>query len=84
VALLIDAVSDNTNRTVAELKHLVSKLGYELAAPGSASWAFSKEGSEWVPTTTIPVSDVDLDPLTALVDALEAHDDVEQVYTNAE
>lgn len=84
VALMIDAVSDNTNRTVAELKHLVSKLGLELATPGSASWAFTKDGADWVPTTTLPLTDEDADKLALLVDALEAHDDVEQVYTNAE
>jgi YebC/PmpR family DNA-binding regulatory protein len=83
VALLIDTLTDNRNRTVSELKHLVSKLGYQLAEPGAASWAFTKEGADWTPTTTTPVDDADTEKLAALVDAVEEHDDVQQVYTNA-
>ncbi len=37
VAVVIDALTDNRNRTAAELKHLLSKHGVALAAPGSAS-----------------------------------------------
>ncbi len=84
VAILIDTVTDNRNRTVAELKHLVSKLGYQLAEPGAAMWAFVKEGADWIPNTKVPVSDVDVDALQKLLEAVEAHDDVEEVYTNAE
>jgi len=60
VAVLIDAFTDSRNRTNQELKHLVGGMGYALAAPGSASWAFSKtpEG-EWKANTTVPVSDED-------------------------
>jgi transcriptional/translational regulatory protein YebC/TACO1 len=83
-ALIIDTLTDNRNRTVQELKHLVSKLGYTLAEPGSAAWAFSAKDGELVPTTTIPLSDDDADRLAALVDAIEEHDDVQAVYTNAE
>ncbi len=84
VALLVETATDNRNRTNQELKHLVGKLGYQMAEPGSASWAFRKEGLEWAPTTTIPLSDADAELLATLVEALEAHDDVEVVYANAE
>jgi len=84
VALLIETYTDNRNRTVAELKHLVSKLGYQLAEPGSASWAFEKEGIEWNATTTLPIEEDVREKLNTLVNTLEEHDDVEYVYTNAE
>ncbi len=84
VALLIETFTDNRNRTVAELKHLVSKLGYQLAEPGAASWAFTKEGMEWNATTTIPLSEEDRKKLSILLTALEEHDDVEYVYSNLE
>jgi len=84
VAILADTLTDNNNRTNAELKHLVSKLGYQMAEPGAASWAFTKDNMEWVPTTTVPISDDDADKLGTLVDALEDHEDVQNVYTNAE
>jgi YebC/PmpR family DNA-binding regulatory protein len=83
VAILIDTFTDNRNRTVQELKHLVSELGYQLADPGAAQWAFVKNNMVWTPTTTIPVSDTDAEALDVLVSTLEEHDDVEDVYTNA-
>lgn len=82
VALLINALTDNTNRTVAELKHLLSKLGYQLAEPGAAQWAFTKEGGGWKAVTMIPIEAEDVEQLHVLVDALMEHDDVESVYTN--
>ena len=85
VAILIDAFTDSRNRTNQELKHLLDGEGYALAAPGSASWAFSKnaEGA-WTATTTVPVEDADAEKLAALVEKLEAYGDVENVTTNAE
>jgi YebC/PmpR family DNA-binding regulatory protein len=85
VAVLIDTFTDSKNRTSQELKHLLSEMGYALATPGSASWAFSKDSEgNWQPTTAVPISDEDAEKLTALVEALEARDDVENVATNAE
>lgn len=84
VAIITEGLTDNRNRTAAEIKHLLSQLGYELAAPGSASWAFSHTTSgDWSPQQTIALSDVDLEKLETLVETLEAHDDVQGVYTNA-
>jgi YebC/PmpR family DNA-binding regulatory protein len=84
VAVIVTATTDNTNRTVQELKHLLSELGYALAEPGSAQWAFRVTGGSWVPTTTIPLSDNDLTLLQELTDTLYEHDDVEEVFTNSE
>lgn len=46
--------------------------------------AGGEETSGWVATTTVPLSDEDLGKLEALVEALEAHEDVQEVITNAE
>jgi transcriptional/translational regulatory protein YebC/TACO1 len=58
--------------------------GFELASPGSASWAFQKTHEGWVPTSTTPLEDADIEILTKLVEDLEANDEVQNVYTNAE
>lgn len=84
VAILVDVYTDNRNRTVSELKHLLSKLGYQLAEPGAAIWAFEKNGAEWKPTTTLPLDPQFEEKLTELVDAIEEYDDVDSVYTNVE
>jgi YebC/PmpR family DNA-binding regulatory protein len=44
VALLIQAVTDNRNRTVAELRHILSKNGGNLGESGSVGWMFDKKG----------------------------------------
>ncbi len=42
VALLIEVVTDNRNRTVAETRHLLSKWGGSMADAGSVSWQFKR------------------------------------------
>jgi YebC/PmpR family DNA-binding regulatory protein len=44
VAVLVEALTDNRNRTSAELKHLFSKHGGNLAEPGAVSYLFEKKG----------------------------------------
>jgi len=44
VALLIQAMTDNRNRTVAEIRHLFSKNGGNLGESGSVGWMFEKKG----------------------------------------
>ena len=44
VALLIESVTDNRNRTVAEIRHIFSKNGGNLAAAGAVAWIFEKKG----------------------------------------
>lgn len=83
-AIIIEGLTDSKNRTSQEMKHLLSENGLTLAAPGSASWAFTKEAGGWMPTTTVPLSEEDGAKLSALIEELEDNDDVQEVYTNAE
>jgi YebC/PmpR family DNA-binding regulatory protein len=82
-ALIIEGYTDNRNRTSAEIKHLLSKNGGSLATPGAAMWAFTKGEEGLQATTTVDLSDEDLEKLASLVDELEEHDDVNDVVTNA-
>jgi len=84
VGIIVEGLTDNNNRTAAEIRHIFSKNNTGLAATGSASWAFTKTKDGWKPTTTIPLSDEDLDKLEKIVEDLEENDDVQDVYTNAE
>lgn len=83
VALLIETVTDSRNRTAQEIKHLLSKNGLELAAPGSATWAFEKTAEGYEPKTAVSLSPEDEARLVDILSAIDAHDDVEEVYTNA-
>lgn len=82
-ALLIEGLTDNKNRTSAEVKHLLSESGASLATQGAASWAFEKTREGWVPQTTVDLSTEDARALENLIDRLEDNDDVQEIYTNA-
>ncbi|MCR4329540.1 MAG: YebC/PmpR family DNA-binding transcriptional regulator [Candidatus Roizmanbacteria bacterium] len=83
-AIIIEAITDNKNRTAAELRHLLSQEGTELARPGSALWAFHKEAGIWSSHTTSTITDTEGKKLSLLVEKLEEHPDVNNVYTNAQ
>lgn len=83
-AIIIEGLTDNKNRSAAEIRHILSKTGLELAARGAATWAFSKEEGEWKPNVMVTLSDSDGEKLGKLIDEFEENDDVQGVYTNAE
>ena len=84
-ALIISALTDNKNRTTQEIKHLLSKNGVELAAPGAASWAFTKNQSGvYVPREPlVALSAGESEKFENILSAIDEHDDVQAVYTNA-
>lgn len=143
VAIMLDIMTDNRNRTAADIRHLFSKHGGNLGESGCVSWMFAQKGiirveksaadeeslmllvldagaedfsaedeeafeiitapdqfeavhnaleaskitvasSEitMVPQTTIALAGDDAAKLIKLVDALEEHDDVQEVYGN--
>ena len=82
-AIVIDVLTDNRNRTAQEIKHLLSKNDIALAAPGSALWAFEKTTEGYTPKTTVKLSETDDAALMQLMEQIDAHDGVQDVYTNA-
>jgi len=50
VAVLVEAATDNRNRTVADLRHLFSKHGGNLGENGSVAWQFARTGILTIPT----------------------------------
>jgi YebC/PmpR family DNA-binding regulatory protein len=44
VAVIIETLTDNRNRTSAEIKHLLAKNGGTIAEPGAVSWQFDRKG----------------------------------------
>ena len=53
VALLVETITDNRNRTVSEVRHLFSKHGGNLGENGCVSWMFEKRGFLAIPKETI-------------------------------
>ena len=72
VALMIDCLTENRNRTVAELRHALGRAGGTLGDPGSVAWQFKR-----VSYFSIPAEGYDFDTIFEL--ALEGGaDDVQQ------
>jgi YebC/PmpR family DNA-binding regulatory protein len=53
VALMIDAVTDNPTRTVAEVRAKMTRLGGNLGTPNSVAWMFDKKGQIYVDASKI-------------------------------
>jgi YebC/PmpR family DNA-binding regulatory protein len=80
VALLIEALTDNRNRTGADVRHVLSKHGGNLGEPGSVSYLFDKQG-----VIVVDATRYDEDDLIAAIDAgaldIALDDDVFEVIT---
>jgi YebC/PmpR family DNA-binding regulatory protein len=144
VAIYLETQTDNKNRTVAELRHLFSKMGGNLGDSGCVAWMFSKKGYivvekgaksqdemeelaievgaediqddgdnweiytapedfdtareaivaagvapvsaqvEWIPSNYVSITGSDAQKMIKLMDALDDHDDVNKLATNAD
>ena len=85
-AIIIEVLTDSRNRASQEIRHILSKNGFELAAQGAALWAFDPPAGgdgEWTPKTTVEISESDTEKLSTLIENLEDNEDVQEVYTNA-
>ncbi len=84
VAMVIKAVTDNNNRTAPEIRHIFSQAGLELGAPGSATWAFTKEDDHYTPNSPMELDDNTGGKLADFIEHLEDQDDVTNVFTAAD
>ena len=58
VAILIEAITDNKNRTVADVRHALSKFGGSLGQAGSVSWNFERTGIILIDKNQISENDI--------------------------
>jgi YebC/PmpR family DNA-binding regulatory protein len=84
VGIIIEAITDNNNRTVQEIKHLLAEHNAKFGAEGSVAWAFEHKDGAWLPKTKIAISEASAASLDTLLEALDDHADVQEIYTNAE
>jgi YebC/PmpR family DNA-binding regulatory protein len=79
VAVMLEIMTDNRNRTAGEIRHLFSKYGGNLGETGCVSWMFDKKGLLVVDKTETALSEDDL-MLTALDVGAEDVKDEEDSY----
>jgi len=89
-AIVIEAISDNRNRTVQEIKLILKEHNGKWAETGSVRWAFDApapgavgDAAEWKAKFPQDVPEDEKAKLISLLEALEENDAVHNVYTNA-
>ena len=81
VAVLVDSMTDNKNRTVADIRHFFSKSGGNLGESGCVSWMFDKKGTIVVDKGTISEEELLDKALEAGAEDVVEEDNVYQVTT---
>ena len=84
VAMIVEVVTDNRNRTVSEIRHVFSKNGGNMGESGSVAWMFSKKGY-----IAVEKSKADEDTLMTLAidagaDDFSADESTYEIYTSPE
>lgn len=86
VAILVEAITDNPNRLIQELRTIAGDAGAKPADPGSVLWAFEKPTYEtgWVAKFPQPISEAGKAALASIVEQFEEHDDVQRVIDSSQ
>lgn len=81
VAIYIESLTDNRNRTITNLKIIMGKKGGTMGAAGSVGYLFSKKGMINIPLSDISAEDVELAAIDAGADDVSADDEMVEVQT---
>jgi YebC/PmpR family DNA-binding regulatory protein len=81
VAILLEAATDNKNRSAAEIRAIFTKNHGHLAGSGSVAWMFHRKGLVTITTPGISEDDVILTALDAGAEDVRSHEDVIEVIT---
>ena len=81
VALIVQALTDNRNRTVADVRRVLNRMGGALGESGSVSWLFEQKGYLAVDQDGADPDEIALVAIDAGADDVVASGDIVEVYT---
>ncbi|MBL8134352.1 MAG: YebC/PmpR family DNA-binding transcriptional regulator [Anaerolineae bacterium] len=84
VAILVDALTDNKNRTLGDVKRIFNKAGGNMASAGSVSWQFEQKGYILVDGAGVNPDDLFMAAADAGADDVVPEDDAVAIYTPRE
>jgi YebC/PmpR family DNA-binding regulatory protein len=84
IAIIVQTLTDNKNRTVSEVRHAFSRAGGNLGANGSVAWMFDRKGYILLKPGKSDPEEVALEAIEAGADDIEVGDDTVEVYTQLE
>ena len=82
VAVIVEALTDNRNRTAPNVRHLFDKYGGNLGATGCVSWSFDSKGVIVIEKEDLDEDTVMMDALDAGADDFEAQEEVFEITTS--
>jgi YebC/PmpR family DNA-binding regulatory protein len=81
VAVLVEAQTDNRNRTAAEVRSMFTRSGGQLAGSGAVAWQFEPRGLITVPRNGVDADEVALAAIDAGADDVDTDDEAIEIYT---
>ncbi len=84
VAILVSVLTDNKNRTAAEMRKIFNKFGGSLGTSGSVAWIFDKKGYISVDGNKYSEDEILEIAIEAGADDVKKEDDVISIYTSVE
>ena len=81
VAMLVDVLTDNKNRTVAEIRHIVNRMGGNMAEAGAVAWNFDPRGAITVSKEGLSEEDVFEKAVEAGGDDVDTEGDAYEIAT---
>jgi YebC/PmpR family DNA-binding regulatory protein len=84
VAVIVEALTDNRNRTASEVRHIFTKFGGNLGTTGAVAWQFERRGVALVAAEGVDEDELFLAAADGGADDLEADGDVFQVTSAPE
>jgi YebC/PmpR family DNA-binding regulatory protein len=82
IGIVVDVLTDNKNRSVAEIRHAFSKYGGTMAEAGAVSWNFEQKGYFTVPTSGLDEDEFMMAALEAGAEDVQKSDEVFEIYTS--
>lgn len=84
IAIVVEAATDNQNRTTADIRHALSKHGGSLGAPNSSLWQFDRKGVIRLAEGAEISEDAELELIEAGADDIAQEDGATVIYTQPE
>lgn len=84
IAVICETLTDNRNRTVADVRHYFDKFGAGLGNAGCVSWQFEQKGVLIIERGDLDEDETMMTALDAGADDFQADDDCFQIYTSPE
>lgn len=82
VAVIVETMTDNRNRTASEVRHAFDKFGGSLGVTGCVSWSFDKKGSIVIERGELDEDKVMMDAIESGAAEFEANEETFEIYTD--